>query len=317
MQTPSDAAVWLSVHLHFDGSVYSAECDRVVKDVVQPFVRRCAANEWIDRYFFIRYSQDGAHVRLRLHGDAKVLHHAVISHLRAFVYEADGSSAAHSQSRTHSSTGISDIRWIPYEPEWNRYGGRCGVAVAERLFHISSETCVDMLERLEPGDSQSKFGQALLSMVVLISVFTSHRSTATAFCERYCNNYLRGLAPLEGQKAALLGVFDTGFAKQSESLACYVEEAWARLEAGQFLSDTLDRYRLGLREIRAELVQLLDAGAIEDHFGRRADWGQFVSAVVPSYMHMTNNRLGIPIQDESYLGYLIARSLSTAIEQPT
>jgi thiopeptide-type bacteriocin biosynthesis protein len=79
---------WLGVHLFYDQpGIYTPECDRVVKEVAEPFVRRALAEGWIDGHFFIRYSEHGPHVRLRVHGAADVLEREVWpafqAHLRA------------------------------------------------------------------------------------------------------------------------------------------------------------------------------------------------------------------------------------------
>jgi hypothetical protein len=71
-----------------DNSVDEAlagECDEVVLGVVYPFVRRCQREGWIDGWFFIRYSEYGPHVRLRLHGRSDVLDQAVWPALREHV----------------------------------------------------------------------------------------------------------------------------------------------------------------------------------------------------------------------------------------
>ena len=63
----------LSAHIHFDGQTYGPAGDRVLLDVVEPFVTEALSSGWIDRFFFVRYVRDGQQLRLRLRGDTGTL----------------------------------------------------------------------------------------------------------------------------------------------------------------------------------------------------------------------------------------------------
>ena len=59
---------WLTVYLYFDvgddgDGIYGEAADRVIRDVVAPLVKACRPDAV--RWFFLRYSEDGAHVRVR------------------------------------------------------------------------------------------------------------------------------------------------------------------------------------------------------------------------------------------------------------
>ena len=45
------------------------------------------------------------------------------------------------------------------------------------------------------------------------------------------------------------------------------------------------------------------------------DWNTCIFSIVPSYIHMMNNRLGITIQEESYLAYLISKGMIVEITE--
>jgi len=82
------------------------------------------------------------------------------------------------------------------------------------------------------------------------------------------------------------------------------------MNEGEPLSEALDLYRDGLLEVRGHFDELYDAGRLSrgqpEPFTTRE---QAVVAICSSYVHMMNNRLGITIQEESYLAYLILRTL--------
>ncbi len=280
---------WLSAHLFFEGGMYGPECDRVVLDVAEPFVLRCRREEWTDGHFFIRYGEGGPHVRLRLRGAEEVLQGlvwpALVEHVPAALR----------------------VERVPYEPETVRYGGPDALQVAERHFADSSETAYRLLAGIGTGRS-SRLGRGLLAMVVLVHAFAGDRDRGAAFARMYATGYLRLLGERD-EGGALLGAFGDGYQRQAGRLAEHVDEVWSRLDAGEPLSDELDAWAAALRERRAELAALFRERRVQVEGRPAEEWERVVSGIVPSYAHMTNNRLGITLQEESYLAYLIARAL--------
>ena len=139
-------------------------------------------------------------------------------------------------------------------------------------------------------------------------MFSRDRTAAAAWANQYNLGYLRGVAQEEEQRGAWLGAFGSGYDAQAEMLGEYVEEVWSRMDESETLSEALDLYRDGLLEVRGHFRDLLDAGLL----GRPqayTDWDTAVGAICSSYLHMMNNRLGVTIQEESYLAYLIVRTL--------
>jgi len=302
---------WLSAHISFVGVIHARECDRLITGFVAPFVAKCTTRRWIDRYFFVRYSEGGPHVRLRLQGERTVVTELVRPALVRRV--AGERAAAHRPTLALRSTPGLDapvgLKWVPYEPEVERYGGPQGVHVAERFFHFSSEACINLLREVEPDDRGSKLGKTLLAMIVLLHTFCGDRQSAVDFCSQYGTSYLRGVAREEEQQSMLLDAFGAGYRRQSETLVAYVDEAWERLATGAPLSDTLERYARDVREIRSDLGVLAHAGQLVRGGRVLTSWKRAVFLIVPSYMHMTSNRLGVTLPEESYLAYLIRQAL--------
>ncbi len=305
---------WHSEHLFHGGGIYSAACDAVLLEAVEPFVRACEARGWIDRWFFIRYGERGPHVRLRLHGVRAVLEReaapALREHLAAlFPALEEGFPEAPSPA---GGAGVSHVAAVPYEPETARYGGPEGVLLAEAFFHLSSEAALALLRGTRRDERASRLGKALLATVVLVHAFRGSRDGAGEFARAYGTGYLRALVPDGERREQLTRAFGGGFEQQAETLTAYVEEAWSRLESGDPLSAALDRYRAGLEEVRGRFGALLDAGRLAQSGAVLTEWEGAVAAIASSYVHMMNNRLGVTIQEESYLAYLIHRSLGGA-----
>lgn len=307
---------WLSVYLFFEGWIYARECDRVVMEVVEPFVRRARAEGWAEGHFFIRYSERGPHVRLRFRGLAEVLDGtlwpALVEHVRAGwpEVEVDGvpENPVFRAAEGESPLRVTHLARVAYEPETERYGGPHALAVAERLFEDSSDAAYALMRNMGDGRS-SRLGKGLLSMVVLLHVFVRDREHGTAFAHMYSTNYLRSVAREDEGREAWLGAFGQGYEQQADTLGQYVDEVWSRMDEGEELSGALDAWAAALRTRRGELRALFEEGRVEVMGALAGDWDRVVGVVVPSYVHMMNNRLGVTIQEESYLGYLIHRAL--------
>lgn len=305
---------WLSAYLFFPQGIYTGECDRVVLDVCEPFVRRAVEEGWADGHFFIRYSEYGPHARLRLHGDPAVLDEvvwpALQAHVRSVYPNVRDGRPTPGEPLTGEPGEVTHLARVGYEPETERYGGPDGVRLAERCFEVSSEAAYALLKKTHPTERSSRLGKGLLTMVVLAHAFNRDRTRAARFSHQYGINYLRAIARDEEGRDAWLGAFGSGFDQQAENLAMYVDEVWSRMDEGEELSDALDAYHDGLKEVVARFDELLASGRLlargEEPF---TDRGQAVMAITSSYWHMMNNRLGISIQEESYLAYLIMRAL--------
>lgn len=316
-----DGLEWLSVYLFFDGWIYTPDCDRVIVDVAEPFVRRCQEQGWIRQHFFIRYSEFGPHVRLRLLGEPDVLGGdvwpALVEHLRAHNPDVQVDARPETPGVPRRDEGqpvrVTHAARVEYEPETDRYGGPHALLVSERAFQVSSDTAYALIARMGTERS-SRLGKGLLGMVIVIHLFSDSRESGSAFTQMYSTNYLRSVAREEEGREALLDAFDQGFSSQANTLMEYVDAIWEAMDDGDSLSDTLDAYAEGMRGIRAELRALFDEGRMTAGGQPAAEWVRAWQAILPSYIHMMNNRLGITIQEESYLGYLVTRALGRPAE---
>jgi thiopeptide-type bacteriocin biosynthesis protein len=316
-----DGREWLSVYLFFDGWIYTPDCDRVVLDVAEPFVRACQEKGWIHQHFFIRYSEFGPHVRLRLLGMPDVLGGevwpALVEHLRAHNPDVQIDTRPDNPGVPQREEGqpvrVTHVARVEYEPETDRYGGPDTLLVSERAFEVSSDAAYALIAKMG-GERSSRLGKGLLGTVILIHLFTDSREHGSSFTQMYSTNYLRAVAREEDGRETLLEAFDQGFSNQAETLMEYVDAIWEAMDDGDSLSETLDAYADGMRGIREELRALFDQGRVQAVGQPATEWVRAWQALLPSYLHMMNNRLGITIQEESYLGYLVTRALGRPAE---
>ncbi|OEV03895.1 hypothetical protein AN216_09630 [Streptomyces oceani] len=91
-----------------------------------PLLARVDSAGDVDRWFFLRYADPGAHLRLRLHGEPAALRERVLPVLHDWV-----------ETATSQGT-LRKLVLDTYEPEAERYGGPDALTAAERLFHADS-----------------------------------------------------------------------------------------------------------------------------------------------------------------------------------
>jgi lantibiotic biosynthesis protein len=286
------ASLWLTAYLFFEDHVYSEAADRVIREVVAPLALACRPDAV--RWFFLRYAEETSHVRLRFFAPDPVLEETIWPRI------AEAAASSELVVRTTRER---------YEPEVERYGGPWGLALAEELFHRQSETALALLEKIPPGTRPQRLGKGLLAMLVLLFLYGGGRRPAAELARRYGTDYLKVWARDAEEQEHWLQTFQEAFDRQADRLADAVDLAWEALESGGELTPELDAYRRDMEDVARRLRELFDQGRLRLGGRPAADWDECVRWIVPSYIHMMNNRLGVLIQEESYLSVLIAGTL--------
>ena len=283
---------WLSSHLYFHGELFGDDDDRILLGDVAPAVDAWHRQGVLSTYFFIRYNDGANHIRLRLR-------------------PTNGSTErleAELERLVERSPRLSGMRRQPYEPETERYGGPDGLRVSEQHFVDSSRATLALLRKVQPEDRSSRLGKALLAQLVLLHTFLPDRSEAADLGRRFGMSYLRRRAGNPEQQQRWIEDFERGFDRQSDRLSQYVEVAWDALTTGAPLTPELDAFLLDLRRTRDALHTLSTGAKLMDGRGNTT-WEACVQWLLPSYLHMKNNRLGINLREECYLAVLIHRTL--------
>jgi len=282
----------MSAHIHFGtGSIYGPECDRVLVDVVKPVAEECLERGWADQYFFVRYRESGSHVRFRLTGACRALEESARPALECAV----------------AADSCLSLQWVPYKPETERYGGEASMPLAESAFCASSRMVIASLDYTGSLPSDVRLGRALMAMTALIHAFTGSHAQALELLAAYSAGY-RGVVA-GGDEGPLVAAFEAAKSSQP-ALADYVDEVWRRLSTGEPTMPALDVYHLEMRQIRDAFRDLYDCGRLQFGASRGPSWNACVAALLPSLLHMTNNRFGVSMSEEAYLGHLGAAAFS-------
>ncbi len=316
---------------------YAADSNPLLTDCVGPLVTQLRDAHLIDRWFFIRYWLEGPHVRLRLLPSSG----AVADELRQVTREALGQFLArrpalwepetedagdmyksmflaeYTQEEWNARYGASDrmmfqpnnsVQELAYEPEFNRYGGPDGIAAAERHFECSSDTVIRLLGTTNAHVRPVLLGLSIQLMLALARSFLESDEAVGRFFLRYRLSWERQYdSPSDIHHAR----FDQSFSQSQAGLLNRIDEIKAAI-SGQGRSDD---FRAGwvqhAVELRSRIEDLTNKGrlAFGDDSQQLGDPSVVLQILLTSYIHMTNNRLGVLIQDEIYLSYVISKVL--------
>lgn len=320
---------WLAGYLYF-----AEPWEDFLTQVVGPFVESVMEEHLAEQFFFIRYWELGPHIRLRFKGESCMLTGELKSRMETFFGDFFRKHPSPRREPAEVRKLPKDRQWIdnnslkfvPYEPEVQRYGGPVGILMAERQFEISSRAVLSVMEESESWDYERALGAAIqLHLAFAFGVGMDLAETREFFCRIFgmwlarSYGHTSGLTADEIQKRRelTLKAFAENFGNQKSVLVPFHETFWNALSReAVFEQEWLNQWLLGMREIGKELQDAQKHGRLEfpDWFKPNPEIGipaarQYLWSILESCVHMTNNRLGILNRDEAYLGYLIQQCL--------
>ncbi|MCB0545211.1 MAG: thiopeptide-type bacteriocin biosynthesis protein [Saprospiraceae bacterium] len=267
---------WLSIYF------YPLETpDVFLARGVKPFLEQFVWPVKGARAFFVRYDDEqGRHIRLRIRGEDQWLEEQLRPVLEGWFADRG------------------EWREVPYEPETERFGGPDSLALAEEYFHISTRVVLDRIKREGFTYGDAMFDALRMHVITAFAAGLGREKTAWYFarlCEQWIPVFLSpadGPALDEAGQQDLLERFGQQFDPQKEDLRMALGELWKALEVEKFDTDQPE----WLRWLRGNQLIL-------------KDFGDKLEKVLPSLIHLDNNRLGIVNQDEVYLNYILSKAL--------
>ena len=341
---------WISIHIFYAGSP-----EPLLLEAVEPLIDTCRERKLIQRYFFIRYWQEGPHIRLRLlpaeGADEKEVKQLVTETLSLYLnehpslYTAEGERlenfyknmfiAEYSEEKwieVYGDTNVMPMRpnnslhFIPYEPEYERYGGPYGMEVAEWHFEKSSELVLKLIRDTNVHVRSIMLGLSVQLALPLCLALLGDEQEVITFLARYEKFWQESyfdtptrnrpqfekkygkMAPGLRQRVAYLG--QTMLQGEQGKLALFEQEWIAHVRELKVRIDPLIVER-----------KLIFQNKLTEYKPKVFDDPVFVyNVLLSSYIHMTNNRLGTMIPDEIYLAYLMRRALednSSVVQENT
>lgn len=257
------------------------------------------AGDDFDRWFFLRYvDEQGLHLRVRCRARAGA-HEQLTARATKICENALGEVLRRAPGRyrpmvvppgwgdaPHEVTGAANgVVASTYEPELDKFGGVCGMAIAEQTFEVSSMVAVKVLRHEAQGYYSRKDIAAEL-MAEAARAFTPDEN-ASAFWRRYSLYWLGGETPVADEWRRRF------FAKAQRLQGDCQPVLWPSSELAL-------EARAAAAAWKSQLEKSAEAyGAIE-----------LPPAVSPStltfhFAHLMNNRLGLSVLEEAYLATLL------------
>jgi len=320
---------WLAAHLY-----YAEPWEEFLINAVKPYVDTVLEKKLAEQFFFVRYWERGPHIRLRFKGKKHILDQKTKPQLESFFlnYFKKNSSRRNEPERTRKLTEEqswfpnNSLQFIPYEPEVERYGGPVGILISEKQFEVSSRAVLSIIKESNNWDYDRALGAAIqlhLSFAFSLGMDLTETTQFYSHIFKIWFSHAYGAEPNisaeESKKSQDLALkaFDENFSRQKSILIPYHEKLLNAFEDNtEFEQAWLNSW---LQEMTIVGNELRDAQKkrqliIPDWFNPSPEINvpeanQKLWPILESYVHMTNNRLGILNRDEAYLGYLIKRSL--------
>jgi thiopeptide-type bacteriocin biosynthesis protein len=322
---------WQATHVY-----YASNANPMLTDAVRPLVDRLRAEGALERWFFIKYWLEGPHVRLRVlpsaSADPAYVRASVESALDEFLrrrpalYEADSDGlgdlyrkmfiAEYGEQRWQETYGDGQMPFrannsrheMPYEPEYGRYGGPLGMQLSEWHFELSSDIVLRLLSDTNVHVRPVLLGLSVQLTTAICFAFLHSRERVARFLEDYrvfwetsyqesSENYHRG--------------FDRSYSRMAAELGARIDAtATAALDPDTPTLTGVERqWMTHCASLRTRAASLAAAGLLEFSRGPVTDVDGALSVLLSSYVHMTNNRLGVSILDEIYVSYVLRKAL--------
>ena len=302
---------WLAAHLY-----YAEPWEEFLSKAVSPFVQKVFAGKLASSFFFIRYWEKGPHIRLRFKSQQgeqqQKLKAFLLKHFETYYkknpsryeYEKDWNKLAKQQQWYPNNS----VQFIAYEPEFERYGGSVGMSISQSYFQSSSKAVLSAINETDEWNYDRALGMAIqmhlgfahaMGMgIKKAGLFYAHVFKAWFHSAYSDDEKVTKKENIKRQKQTLK-IFETNFQRQKEVLIPFHQMMWTALKKKtafdqEWMNDWINENSL----VNEKMCRLQK--------NKLKRW-----SIYESYVHMSNNRIGIMNQDEAYLGYLIKRSLES------
>lgn len=263
---------WLSAHIFYTGHPHL-----LLNDLVSPLLEHTGYSA-----FFIRYWENGPHIRLRMQVEDDEINRVKIllaDHCSSFF-------ARYPALHRHDA-----LQFIPYQPEVQRYGNAQSLPWAERQFMASSVYVLQHLRNTPSWDDSVALPHAIrLNMALLFSLqedqdFTLHccRSFIKAWMPRLFDPAKDALAQEQHYTTLMQSRFDPHAAALTSATA----SLWESMEQGK-AEPALQTFIRHNAEIFSQYRRI---GFDPNRY----------AGIIGSFMHMGHNRLGVSNLDEAYI----------------
>ncbi|MGH3935848.1 MAG: thiopeptide-type bacteriocin biosynthesis protein [Pseudonocardiaceae bacterium] len=306
---------WVSAHLYYHDAL-----DDLLRCAVRPLVGELAAGGLIDGFFFVRYWQGGPHVRLRVllrdQAQAQPVERLIEARIGRFFARHPSQAAVRSEDYLRTAGWFSQhefgpvettveplqpnntLRYVAYVPEEDRLGGPAGVAAFEPHFMDSSALALELIAA-NPSE-QRRTGRALSMMLLAAAVVIPDLERLARYFRYSYRDWAARHTAGDSTRAAH---YETGWQQSHDRQRAQLHglarrllgEVAQRPGAGYHLDAVSARWVASVCSLRYRLTEARLAPLVPLLF---------------QCLHKHNNRLGITVAEETYLLFLLQRTLT-------
>lgn len=245
----------------------TASADEILRRTLGPLAVDFEARGWIDRWFFVRYSDPTWHLRVRFHGRPEVLDREVFPALKA------------SLEPLVESRVMWKLQLDSYQREVERYGGPVGIVAAEKWFHADSRAVVEILRNLKGEElNDARWRLTLKAIDTLLEDLALDVRTKRSLMERASEAYAREFF---FQDTPLRHQIGRKFRQERKGVDTLLDPDHCHEHPLANLFPIFEARSRAGREALEELRRAETRGQLTDS----------VENIALSYVHMTANRL--------------------------
>lgn len=338
---PGPPGEWQALHVF-----YAASSRPLIVDCLKPLIDGLCADGLLAGYFFINYWVQGPHVRLRLkpitaaatdevNRRAEAAVQAFLNR-RPALYETQNEFAANlyetlfelefspeEREQFIDADGRMLLRpnntftHEPYEPEYGKYGGPAGVALAEWHFERSTDLVIKANQSMNLHLRPVLLGLSAQLMMVMTTAFLPGEAASREYLQSYHDFWSRSFSSTEYIRDK---EYDEAYDKMGDRVASRFTDLRRALASGgaRRLPEILAEWYAHSLELLGRVTELAERGDLVfeswegDREERLTDPRQAALRLLSPYLHMTNNRLYVTLDDEAYLSQVLARGLTDA-----
>ena len=307
---------WVSAHLYYHDAL-----NNLLRCAVRPLVGELATSRLIDGFFFIRYWQGGSHVRLRVllrdQVAAPPVERLIEARIGRFFTRCPSQAVIRSEDYLRSAgwlsqhefgTGTTTIEplqpnnslcFVGYVPEEDRLGGPAGVAAFEPHFMDSSALALELIAA-NPSE-QRRTGRALAMMLLAAAVLIPDLERLARYFQYSYRDW--GARHVAGDRTRFAH-YETGWRQSYDR---------QRAQLGELVRRLLEETRPGAGD-HLDAVSARWVASVSSLANRLTGQQRALAPLLFQCLHKHNNRLGITVTDETYLLYLLQRTLTEIAE---
>ena len=257
----------------------------------------------INKFFFIRYGEGGHHIRFRAH-----FYNKSVLELYEKIITQQILEYIHKYNIPCSSKEGRYVLPKSYAPEFDRYLGRYGVKIAEDVFQNSSITIMKQIKLSPTWNYKTAIITAIVINYSMIYSFTLSNKTLINFFLFNCKKWFPSKFKIDRISISEFEkVIDQYYYYSYNSLKNItiplIKNLFFELKSNKIQSENYKLWFKNTSELHSTLSHLIEEKKII------LQGGSGIWSLYESYAHMNNNRLGIMNKDESFISYLILKSL--------